>query len=46
VVELGVVMRSLGQNPSDAELQQMITDVDADSKYVVEHSVANLSDEK
>jgi Ca2+-binding EF-hand superfamily protein len=29
-VELGVVMRSLGQRPSESELRDMVNEVDAD----------------
>ena len=34
--ELGTVMRSLGQNPSDDEIRQMIIDVDEDNSETID----------
>nr|XP_002734093.1 PREDICTED: calmodulin, striated muscle-like [Saccoglossus kowalevskii] len=36
--ELGTVMRSLGQNPTETELQDIINEVDADGKKTIEFS--------
>ncbi|KAI7730356.1 hypothetical protein M8C21_016928 [Ambrosia artemisiifolia] len=45
--ELGTVMRSLGQNPTEAELQDMINEVDADRSGTIEFSeFLNLMDRK
>ena len=37
--ELATVMRSLGQNPTEAELQDMISEVDADSNGTIDFPV-------
>ena len=36
--EVGTVMRSLGQNPTEAELQEMINDMDVDGQGIIEFS--------
>lgn len=34
--QLGTVMRNMGQNPTDAEVQQMISEVDADGNGLID----------
>lgn len=36
--ELGTVMRSLGQNPTEAELQDMVNEIDADGDGTIDFS--------
>ena len=50
--ELGMVMKSIGRNPTEQELQDMINDVDADGRkhiedrnYMSAHVLLNLSNE-
>lgn len=40
--ELGTVMRSLGQNPSESELQDMINEVDADNNGTIDFPGMNI----
>ena len=43
--ELGVVLRSMGQNPSDQELKEMIDDMDEDGSGTVDFEVGFHSSE-
>jgi calmodulin len=36
--ELGTVMRTIGQNPTDIELQEMIDEVDSDKDNAIDFS--------
>ena len=45
--DLGVVMRSMGQNPTEAELQEMINEADIDNKGSIEfHEFLNMMERK
>ena len=33
--ELGIVLRTLGQNPTEDELHEMVEEVDADGRYTL-----------
>ena len=44
--ELGTVMRSLGQNPSESELQDMINEVDADNNGTIDFPGTACSSER
>ena len=41
--ELSTVMRSLGQNPTDAEVQDMINEVDVDGEGQLEDTIAETT---
>lgn len=43
--ELGTVMRSLGQNPSESELQDMINEVDADNNGTIDFPGTSIRDD-
>ena len=40
--ELGTVMRSLGQNPTEAELQDMVNEIDADGDGTIDLSLIHI----
>ena len=41
--ELGIVMRSLGQNPTEQELQEIINEVDIDGKIFISSCLSSSS---
>jgi len=40
--ELGLVMRSLGQNPTDSEIRDIINEVDADGRPICNKFLVGL----
>lgn len=44
--ELGTAMRSLGQYPTEVDLQDMINEIDADGKTILSSSVIKMKKKK
>jgi calmodulin len=44
--ELGTAMRSLGQYPTEVDLQDMINEIDADGKTILSSSLIKMKKKK